>query len=102
MTNSFKDKVVLVSGEVNDLSMGIIHAFLEEKAIVIFPAKSFNQINTVKSFRDIGQHENFITLLIDLMDFDKVNETFETITEKFSKIDISIEIPEYSRCQKNL
>ena len=56
----------------------------------------------IKSFRDIDQHQNFITLLIDVLDFDKVIETCETITDKFGKIDISIEIPEFSNCQKEL
>ena len=102
MSTSFKDKVVLVSGEVSELSMGIIHAFLKEMAIVIFPAKSLQQINTIKSFRDINQSKNFISLLIDLQDFDKVTETCEAITEKFSKIDISIEIPEFSKSNKDL
>jgi NADP-dependent 3-hydroxy acid dehydrogenase YdfG len=102
MPNFFKDKVVLIMGEVSNLSMGIIHSFLKEMAIVIFPAKSLQQINTIKSFRDINQYENFITLLIDVQDFDKVTETCETITEKFSKIDISIEIPEFSSSKKDL
>ena len=102
MPNFFKDKVVLITGEVSNLSMGIIHSFLKEMAIVIFPAKSLQQINTIKSFRDINQYENFITLLIDVQDFDKVTETCETITEKFSKIDISIEIPEFSNSKKDL
>jgi len=102
MATFFRDKVVLISGEVTPLSMGIIHSFLNENAIVVFPAKSLHQIDTIKSFRNINQYENFITLLIDVMDFDKVIETCETIKEKFSKIDISIEIPEFSSCQKNL
>ena len=89
-------------GEVSNLSMGIIHSFLKEMAIVIFPAKSLSQIETIKSFADINQYENFITLLIDVQDFDKVTETCETITEKFSKIDISIEIPEFSNAKKDL
>ncbi len=102
MPDFFKDKVILISGEVSNLSMGIIHAFLKEKAVVIFPAKSLRQIETIKSFRDINQYKKFISLLIDVQDFDKVTETCETITEKFSKIDISIEIPEFSNSKKDL
>jgi len=102
MAAFFKDKVILISGEVSNLSMGIIHSFLKEDAVVIFPAKSLSQIETIKSFRDINQYENLITLLIDVQDFDKVTETCETITEKFSKIDISIEIPEFSNSNKDL
>ncbi len=102
MAKYFKDKVILISGEVSALSMGIIHSFLKEMAIVIFPAKSLHQIDLVKSFRDINKHENLITLLIDVQDFDKLIETCETITDKFGKIDISIEIPEFSNCQKEL
>lgn len=102
MEKFFKDKVILISGEVSNLSMGIIHSFLKEKAIVIFPAKSLNQIETIKSFRAINEDENFITLLIDVQDFDKVTETCENITEKFSKIDIAIEIPEFSNSRKDL
>ena len=102
MAKHFKDKVVLISGEVSALSMGIIDFFLKEMAVVIFPAKSLHQIDMVKSFRNINQHENFITLLIDVQDFDKLIETCETITDKFGKIDISIEIPEFSNCQKEL
>lgn len=102
MEKFFKDKVILISGEVSALSMGIIHSFLKERAVVIFPAKSLHQIETIKSFRDINQYENFITLLIDVQDFDKVTETCETIKEKFSKIDISIEIPEFSNSKKDL
>lgn len=103
MANFFKDKVVLITtAEVSDLSIGIIHTFLREMATVIFPAKSLHQVETIKSFRDINQYENFITLLIDVQDFDKVTETCETITEKFSKIDISIEIPEFSNSKKDL
>ena len=102
MAKFFKDKVILISGEVSTLSMGIIHSFLKEMAIVIFPAKSLHQIDAIKSFRDINQYENFITLLIDVQDFDKVTETCETITEKFSRIDISIEIPEFSNSKKDL
>ncbi len=102
MPNFFKDKVVLIMGEVSPLSMGIIHSFLKEMAVVIFPAKSLSQINMIKSFLDVNDYENFITLLIDVQDFDKVTETCETITEKFSKIDISIEIPEFSNSKKDL
>lgn len=102
MEKFFKDKVILITGEVSSLSMGIIHFFLKEMAIVIFPAKSLNQVDMIKSFRDINQHKNFITLLIDVQDFDKLIETCETITEKFGKIDISIEIPEFSNSQKDL
>lgn len=102
MAKHFKDKVILISGEVSALSMGIIYSFLKEMAIVIFPAKSLHQIDMVKSFRDINQYENLITLLIDVQDFDKLIETCETITDKFGKIDISIEIPEFSNCQKEL
>ena len=102
MEKFFKDKVVLITGEVSSLSMEIIHSFLKEMAIVIFPAKSLHQIDMVKSFSDINQFENFITLLIDVQDFDKVIETCETITDKFGKIDISIEIPEFSKCKKEL
>jgi NADP-dependent 3-hydroxy acid dehydrogenase YdfG len=102
MPNFFKDKVILISGEVSTLSMGIIHSFLKEMAVVIFPAKSLSQIETMKSFRDISQYENLITLLIDVQDFDKVIETCENIKEKFSKIDISIEIPEFSSSSKEL
>lgn len=102
MAKYFKDKVILVSGEVSALSMGIIHSFLKEMAVVIFPAKSLHQIDMVKAFRDINEHENFITLLIDVQDFDKLIETCETITDKFGKIDISIEIPEFSNCKKEL
>lgn len=102
MAHYFKDKVILISGEVSALSMGIIHSFLKEMAVVIFPAKSLYQIDMVKSFRDINRHENLITLLIDVQDFDKLIETCETITDKFGKIDISIEIPEFSNCQKEL
>ncbi len=102
MPNFFKDKVILISGEVSPLSMGIIHSFLKEMAVVIFPSKSLRQVETIKAFRDIGQYENFITLLVDVQDFDKVTETCETITEKFSKIDISIEIPEFSNSEKDL
>lgn len=47
METPFKDKVVLVSGEVSALSMGIIYSFLKEMAIVIFPAKSFHQVEMV-------------------------------------------------------
>jgi NAD(P)-dependent dehydrogenase (short-subunit alcohol dehydrogenase family) len=102
MATTFKDKVILISGEVSELSMGIIHTFLKESATVIFPAKSLTQVETIKSFRDISEHENFISLLIDLHDFDKIIETCETITEKFGKIDISVEIPEFSNCKKEL
>ena len=102
MEKLFKNKVVLISGEINSLSMEIIHSFLKEMAIVIFPAKSLHQIDMVKSFDDINQYENFITLLIDVQDFDKVIETCETITDRFGKIDISIEIPGHSRCMKEL
>src|ERR1700687_1262459 len=102
MEKLFKNKVVLISGEINSLSMEIIHSFLKEMAFVIFPAKSLHQIDMVKSFDDINQYENFITLLIDVHDFDKVIETCETITDRFGKIDISIEIPEFSRCKKEL
>lgn len=99
---SFKDKVVLVSGEVSNLGMGIIHSFLKEEAIVIFPAKSLHQVDMVKSFRDIKQHEKFITLLMDVLDFDKVYETCEAITDKFGKIDIAIEIPEFTSSNTSL
>jgi len=102
MEKFFKDKVVLVSGEVCSLSMEIIHSFLKEMAIVIFPAKSLHQIERVKAFGDVNQYENFITLLIDVQDFDKLTETCETITDRFGKIDISIEIPEFSSCKKQL
>jgi NADP-dependent 3-hydroxy acid dehydrogenase YdfG len=102
MPNIFKDKVILITGEVSNLSMGIIHSFLKEMAIVIFPAKSLHQVEMIKSYRDINQHKNFITLLVDVLDFDKVIETCETITDKFGKIDISIEIPEFSNCKKEL
>lgn len=102
MAKLFKDKVILVSGEVNDISTTIIHSFLEEMAIVIFPAKSLQQLNKVKDFKDIHQHKNFITLLIDVHDFDKVIETCETITDKFGKIDIAIQIPQFASCKKEL
>jgi NADP-dependent 3-hydroxy acid dehydrogenase YdfG len=102
MEKFFKDKVILLSGEVSSLSMEIIHSFLKEMAIVIFPAKSLHQIEMVKSFGDINQYENFITLLVDVQDFDKLIETCETITDRFGKIDISIEIPEFSKCKKEL
>ncbi len=102
MEKFFKDKVILISGEVSNLSMGIIHSFLKEKAIVIFPAKSLNQVDMIKSFREINADENFVTMLIDVQDFDKVTETCENITEKFSKIDIAIEIPEFSNSNKDL
>lgn len=102
MEKLFKDKVILITGEVSGLSMGIIHFFLKQMAIVIFPAKSLHQVDKVKSFRDIDRYENLITLLIDMQDFDKLIETCETITDKFGKIDISIEIPEFSNCQKEL
>lgn len=102
MEKFFKDKVILITGEVTSLSMGVIHSFLKEMAIVIYPAKSLHQVDLIKSFRDINQHENFVTLLIDLHDFDKLTETCETITDKFGKIDISIEIPEFSNCPKDL
>lgn len=102
MTKFFKDKVILITGEVSSLSTAIIYSFLKEMAIVIFPAKSLRQVETIKSYRDINEHENFITLLIDLQDFDKVIETCETITDKFGKIDIAIEISEFSNCQKEL
>lgn len=102
MEKFFKDKVILITGEVSSLSMGIIYSFLKEMAIVIFPAKSLHQVDMIKSFKDINQHKNFITLLIDVQDFDKLIETCETITDKFGKIDISIEIPEFSNCQKDL
>lgn len=92
----------MVLGEVNTLSVGIINFFLKEMAIVVFPAKSLHQIDLVKSFRDIDEHANFVTLLIDVQDFDKVIETCEIVTEKFGKIDISIEIPEFSNCRKDL
>ena len=102
MEKLFKNKVVLISGEVNSLSIEIIHSFLKEMAIVIFPAKSLHQIDMIKSFDDINQYENFITLLIDVQDFDKLIETCETITDRFGKIDISIEIPGFSKCIKEL
>ncbi len=102
MEKLLKDKVVLVSGEVSALSVGIIHSFLKEMSTVIFPAKSLRQVDMVKSFRDINQHKNFVTLLIDVHDFDKVMETCETITEKYGKIDIAIQIPEFSNCKKEL
>jgi NADP-dependent 3-hydroxy acid dehydrogenase YdfG len=51
---------------------------------------------------NINQYENFVTLLIDIQDFDKVIETCETISDRFGKIDISIEIPEFSKCKKEL
>ncbi len=102
MSNFFKDKVILITGEVSPLTMGIVYSFLKEMAVVIFPAKSLQQINTIKSFQGINQYKNFITLLVDVHDFDKVTETCETITEKFSKIDISIEIPELSNSKKDL
>jgi NADP-dependent 3-hydroxy acid dehydrogenase YdfG len=102
MENFFKDKVVLVSGQAGTLSMEIIHSFLKEMAVVIFPAKSLHQIEMIKSFSDINRYENFITLLIDVQDFDKVKETCETITDRFGKFDISIQIPEFSRCKKRL
>jgi len=102
MEKFFKNKVILFSGEVSNLSMEIIHSFLKEKAIVVFPAKSLLQIDMVKAFGDIHQYENFITLLIDVQDFDKVIETCETITDRFGKIDISIQIPEFSKCKKAL
>ena len=102
MSISLKEKVVLFSGEVSDLSMGIIHSFLKEMAIVIFPAKSLHEIEKVKSFSNINQHKNFVTLLIDVHDFDKVTETCENITEKYDKIDIAIQIPQFSNCKKEL
>jgi NADP-dependent 3-hydroxy acid dehydrogenase YdfG len=102
MEKIFKNKVVLISGEVSNLSMEIIHSFLKEMAIVIFPAKSLHQIDKIKSFDDINQFENFVTLLIDIQDFDKLTETCETITDRFGKIDISIEIPGFSNCKKQL
>ncbi len=102
MEKFFKGKVVLISGDVSDLSMGIIHSFLQEMATVIYPAKSLRQVDMVKSFKDISQHKNFISLLIDVNDFDKVIETCETITDKFGKIDIAVQIPQFSSGQKKL
>ncbi len=102
MTNSFGGKVILVTGEVSDLSAGIIQSFLHSEAIVIFPAKSLHQIESLKAFGDIYNQENFVTLLIDVLDFDKVMETCEAITDKFGKIDIAIEIPEFSNAKKEL
>ena len=94
--------MILITGEVSALSMGIIHFFLKEMAIVIFPAKSLHQVELIKSYRHIEQHENFVTLLIDVSDFDKVIETCEAITDRFGKIDIAMEIPEFSNCKKDL
>ncbi|CAA9491651.1 MAG: hypothetical protein AVDCRST_MAG96-1540 [uncultured Segetibacter sp.] len=102
MATDFQDKVILIAGEASTLSAGIIHSFLKEEAIVIFPANSLHQVETIKSFRDINQHKNFTTLLIDVLDFDKMSETCETITDRFGKIDIAIKIPQLSNCQKNL
>ena len=102
MAKLFNHKVILVSGEVNDISTAIIRYFLEEKAIVIFPAKSLQQLNKVKAFLDIHQHKNLVSLLIDVQDFDKLIETCETITDKFGKIDIAIQIPEFSSCNREL
>ena len=102
MEKLFKNKVVLVAGEVSELSTGIIHSFLKEMAIVIFPAKSLQQVEMVKSFSDIHQHKNFVTLLIDVHDFDKMMETCENITEKYGKIDVAIQIPQFSNCKKEL
>ncbi|MEO6638289.1 MAG: SDR family NAD(P)-dependent oxidoreductase, partial [Ginsengibacter sp.] len=102
MEKFFKDKVILVSGEASDLSMGIIHSFLKEKATVIFPAKSLHQVEMIKSFREIHEDENFVTMLIDVQDFDKVTETCENIKEKFDKIDIAIAIPGFSNSNKDL
>jgi len=102
MAKLFKDKVILVAGEVSDVSTAIIHSFLEEMAIVIFPAKSLQQLNKVKECKDIHQHKNFVSLLIDVHDFDRVIETCETITERFGKIDIAVQIPEFSSCKKEL
>ena len=102
MSNFFKDKVILITGEVSPITMGIIYSFLKEMAFVIFPAKRLEQINTIKSFQGINQYKNFITLLVDVSDFDKMTETCENITEKFRKIDISIEIPEFSNSKKDL
>ena len=102
MEKVFKDKVILISGEVSDLSMGIIHSFLKEKATVIYPAKSLHQVEMIKSFREINAEENFITMLIDVHDFDRVTETCENVTEKFGKIDIAIAIPKFSESKKDL
>lgn len=98
----FKDKVILITGEASSLSMGIIYSFLKEMAIVIFPAKSLHQVDMIKSYRDINEHDNFITLLIDVQEFEKLIETCETIADKFGKIDIAIEIPGFSNAQKDL
>ena len=100
METFFKDKVVLISGEVSSLTMGIIHSFLKEMATVIFPAKSLRQVEQIKSLSGINQYANFVTLLIDIHDFEKVTETCETIADRFGKIDISIAIPEFSKCKK--
>ncbi len=102
MAKLLKDKVILIKGEVSDVSIAIIHSFLEENAIVIFPAKSLQQLNKVKDYKDIHLHKNFISLLIDVYDFDKGIETCEAITERFGKIDIAIQIPEFSSCKKEL
>lgn len=102
MEKVFNNKVILILGEVSNLSMGIIHFFLKEKAIVIYPAKSLRQVEMIKSFGEINTEENFITMLIDVKDFDRVTETCENITEKFGKIDIAVAIPEFSNAKKDL
>ncbi len=102
MKTDFKNKVILVKGEAGALSAGIVQSFLNEEAIVVFPAKSLHQIDTMKSFHNTGENKNFITLLIDVNDFDKVIETCETITDRFGKIDIAIQIPDFSNFRQTL
>ncbi|MEO6637891.1 MAG: SDR family oxidoreductase, partial [Ginsengibacter sp.] len=61
-----------------------------------------HQVEMIKSFREIHEDENFVTMLIDVQDFDKVTETCENIKEKFNKIDIAIAIPGFSNSNKDL
>lgn len=90
MNKSMNDKVAIVAGSSKFVIHSIVRNLLLANAKVIVPAKSADEISSLKECLADINTAKLVTLLTDYPDYDKAFELTASITEQFGRIDLAV------------
>ena len=87
--NTYKDKVVWITGASSGIGEALAQAFASEGAKLVLSARRIEELQRVKQSLNFSD-SNVLILPFDLSDSSKTNELTEQVISKFGKIDILI------------
>jgi len=90
MEKTLQGKHVFVAGASSSLGIGIVGKLLSQGATVVAPAKSAQEITSLRQAVEEIPTGRLVTLLVDMPDYRKAFELADAIVEEFGSIELGV------------